>query len=200
MTARRIDQIWLLGGLVAILVLVAATWFFVISPTRDKTIVLNGQAEETTMQLAKLKQKVADLEAKNKKLTGYQDTLTARQNALPTEYRTTDFLRQLQDTGTAVNIQVSGISVAAPTASKAVTTVVELPIMLTAAGSAANLSEFLDRLQNVQSRAVLLYSVNVTADPAGKTPDAVTATLNLKAFCTPPTDPKKTNTCLAKTT
>ena len=199
MSARRIDQIWLLGGLLAIVALVAATWFYVIAPTRDKTGTLTSQAEETSLQLVKLRRTVAELAEKNKSLTAYENTRTAREKALPNEYQTTDFLRQLQDTGGAVDVEVSGISVGAPTASKAVASVVELPIMLTAAGSAPRLSEFLDRLQTVQSRAVLIYSVNVTADPAGETADAVTATLNLKAFCTPPTDPKKPNTCLAKT-
>jgi Tfp pilus assembly protein PilO len=194
MGARRIDQLWLLGGVVTIIALVAATWFLGVSPVDAEKETLQTQTEDTRGQLTKLNHEIADLSEKKKQLATFKTQLTTKQNALPTKYNTTDFLRQLQITAATVHVEVSGMTVGAPAKSTVVSSAVELPISLTADGTPANLSRFLAQLQTVQPRAVLITMIAVAT---GAEPGTVTATLNLNAYCAPPTDIKVPNTCLA---
>jgi hypothetical protein len=60
-------------------------------------------------------------------------------------------------------------------------------ITLTASGTPANLSEFLHRLQNIQSRAVLIKSLSL----GGSDPSHVEATVAIDTFC------RKSDTCKA---
>ncbi len=183
---RNIDRLWLLGGVVAMILLVAGSWFLLISPKNTEAAEVRDQAAEASSQLIALKRQVAQLKEESAKLPAYTIQLEANRRALPTTSGVPDFLRQLQDSGTAVNVEISNISVSGPELSKVVATVYQLPISLSAVGSTANMSKFLNRLQDVQPRAVMLSSValTTTAMPGGST--VQTASISLKAFVAPP--------------
>jgi type IV pilus assembly protein PilO len=183
MGARRSDRLWLAGGLVAIIALVAASWFLVISPKFAEGDEVQAEAESTRLQLIKLNKDVAKLAEQAKQKATYQAKLETSQAALPTSYNIPAFLRQLQDSGAAVNVQVSGFAVTNPVKSAVDPTAAELPIALTAQGSAADLSRFFNRLQNVQTRAVLIESIGLTS---GAESGGLTASIGLKAFCLQP--------------
>lgn len=183
MGARRTDRLWLAGGLVAIIALIAASWFLVISPKFAEGDEVEAEAETTRLQLIKLKKDVTKLAEQAKQQATYQAKLRTSQAALPTSYGIPAFLRQLQDSGAAVNVQVSGFAVAGPVKSATDATAAELPITLTAEGSPADLSRFFTRLQNVQARAVLIESIGLTTAPDG---GGLSASIGLKAFCLQP--------------
>lgn len=182
MTHRQ-DRIWLLGGVVVMILLVAGGWFLLISPKNAERDDAQSRVAAAGADLTALKRQAATLKAESAKLPAYTAQLTMNRKALPATSGVPDFLRQLQVSGTAVDVEISGISVGGPALSKAVPTVYELPISLTASGRAGNLSKFLDRLQIVQPRAVLLTSVGLTGAP----PAVVTAAISLTAFVSPPT-------------
>ncbi len=183
MGARRSDRLWLAGGLVAIVALIAASWFLVISPKFVEGDEVQAEAESTRRQLIKLNKDVAKLAEQAKQKATFQAKLKTSEAALPTSYNIPAFLRQLQDSGSAVNVQVSGFAVTPPVKSQKDPTAAELPITLTAQGSAADLSRFFDRLQNVQSRAVLIESIGLA--PAGEA-GGLSASIGLTAFCLQP--------------
>ncbi|MET0416669.1 MAG: type 4a pilus biogenesis protein PilO [Actinoplanes sp.] len=180
MGARRGDQLWLIGGVAAIVALIAASWFLVISPKFAEGDQVQADAETTRIKLIELNTQVAKLAVKNKQKATYDAKLKVSETALPGSYNMPAFLRQVQDSGAAVSVQVSGFSVSAPVKSTKSTGATEVPIALTAQGSAENLSKFFTRLQNVQSRAVLINSIGLT-----KTNDAtgLSASIGLTAFC-----------------
>ena len=199
MAARRTDQIWLGGGMVAIVVLVLASWLLLISPKFAEADEVQTQADDTAIQVTRLKKEGAALVAQEKKKTTYQTALDDKKRALPSHYDIPAFLRALQDSGTKVDVEIGGLTVGAPTASDAVQSSVELPLSVSAEGSVDNLSKFLVRLQNVQDRAVLLTSVSLSMPVDTDTTTATTpapgadteatdrnATLNITmtAFCT----------------
>jgi hypothetical protein len=100
-----------------------------------------------------------------------------------------DFLRQLQDSGELVGVTVTGVTVNAPEQATG-SGVYSLPITVTVEGVADELGRFLDQLQRVQPRAVLVQSANMTA--AGEAGSAtsgadkqLTMTLAVKAFVAP---------------
>ena len=59
MAARRANQIWLGGGILAIVAMIAASWFLVISPKFAEGDEVQAQAETTRLQLIKLRKEVA---------------------------------------------------------------------------------------------------------------------------------------------
>jgi type IV pilus assembly protein PilO len=190
MGVRRLDRVWLLGGVVAVLLLVAAGWFLLIGPEFATAGQVQDQAGDEQTELITQKKDLAALQAKYKQVNALKTALKKNQAALPATSGVPAFLRQLQDSGTAVNVDVSLLTVAQPQLSTEVSTVYELPITLTATGSADNLSRFLDRLQKVQARAVLLTSVGLTggttSDSSGAAdPNGMTASLALTAFVSP---------------
>jgi Tfp pilus assembly protein PilO len=99
---------------------------------------------------------------------------------MPDSYDVPNYLRALQTSGTAVKVGVSDVSVGAPTKVIGANDFISVPINLTVTGTPADLGRFIDRLQNVQSRAVLITSVSLSAATAA---NSMSAALTLSAFC-----------------
>lgn len=183
MGMRRTDQIWLAGGLALMVLLVAGGWFLFISPKFGEVDEIDAEAETAQIQLIKLNKEVAALEQDERKKATYVTQLKLKQTALPTRYDMPAFVRELQDTGNTLDVDISQLSVGSPVSSATVPSAVELPITLSADGTPANLSKFLTALQT-GSRAVLIKSVNVSAQEGASSQ----ASIMLSAFCVPPAD------------
>jgi Tfp pilus assembly protein PilO len=185
MGARHADRLWMIGGVVAAALLIAGGWFLAINPKNAEADQLHDEKETTEIRLITLRQDLTKLQQDSEKLPQYKATLARNKLALPEDSGVPDFLRQLQDSGELVNVEVTGVTVSAPTVVTG-TAVYALPITVTAEGAAAGLGKFLDQLQRVQPRAVLIESANTavtSGDEAKK--DALTLTIALKAFVAP---------------
>ncbi|NMO50883.1 type 4a pilus biogenesis protein PilO [Actinoplanes sp. TBRC 11911] len=178
---RRTDQVWLAGGLVLILALIAGGWFLFISPKFGEADDVDAEADTAQSQLIKLNKENAALDQEEKKKATYVAQLKVKQTALPTRYDMPAFVRQLQDTGTKWDVNITQLGVGSPVSSVSVPSAVELPITLTADGDAADLTKFLTALQS-GSRAVLVKSVAITSDTT-----STQASILISAFCVPPT-------------
>lgn len=194
MGARNSDRIWLVGGLLTIVTLVVASWFLVISPKFAQGDNVRGEVETAQIQLLRLNREVAELAALAKQQRSYEAKLRSSRIALPSGDKMPAFLREVQDSATDVGVAVSGFNVAALAKTTSVPSAFELPITLTATGSAANLSKFFNRLQNVQSRAVLISSISL-APSSATTGAELSANISLKAFCLAPVTATKTDNC-----
>lgn len=182
MRTKHADRLWMIGGAAAAVLLLALGWFLAISPTNADADNLREQTASTETHLAALRRRLAELKEQEANLPAYRAALKLNQDALPKDSGVPDFLRKLQESGDAVNVVVSAVSVGTPGQNTAVPTVFDLPITVTAEGSAADLGRFLDRLQRVQPRAVLIESANMTAsEDDGKT----SISIMLKAFVAP---------------
>jgi Tfp pilus assembly protein PilO len=181
------SRFWLIGGAAAAAVLLAAGWFLVIGPQYAQTSSLREQAVTTQLRMTSLQHRLAELRQENERLPQHRAQLTRDRQALPATSALSDFLRELHTAGDSKGVSVTGFVVGTPTQVVAAgTQVYALPITLTASGTAAKLSQFLDQLQQVQPRAVLISSVNaVPGDDGGSFAGAVTLTLNLRAFVDP---------------
>lgn len=183
MTARRIDQIWLYGGLALIVLLIAGSWFMLISPTYAEEAKAIGATEDTTIQLTKAKNSFSALKEETAKLDEYTDQLAGYQAALPVASKTNGipaFLKQLQTMGTKLNIDVSGYSASAEEASEEVSVVTTLPIALNIEGDVEQVSKFVRQLQTVQPRAVLINTGNLSVSSEGQ----AALSLSLNAYVT----------------
>lgn len=189
MGTRHVDRIWIFAGAAIIVALTVASWFLLINPKYVEAADIRDQAKGTRAQLVTLQRKLSDLQRDSSQLPRYRAALQKNQQALPLDSGMPDFLRQLQASGDKARASVSNITVAAPALVDGSTRVYEIPMTLTAEGSTAQLSAFLVRLQNVQPRAVLIESANLTSRaPAagGDTTGGSQINLQLTAFVAPP--------------
>jgi Tfp pilus assembly protein PilO len=185
MRARHADRLWMAAGIVVVALLSVVTYFLVVKPQFDEATALSEQTTTAELQAADLRKRIVKLAADKSKLSALKTALAARQDALPADSGVPAFLRQLQASGSKVGVDVSGLTVGTPVPEKAVSGVWSLPIQLTAAGSPAQLGDFLNQLQGAnQKRAVLIESAALsTQGDAGK---VETLNLTVKAFVAPP--------------
>jgi Tfp pilus assembly protein PilO len=192
MGARNVARVWLIAGAAAIVLLTVASWFLLISPKFTDAADVRAQVDDTQTQLIALRKKIAGLEDQKSRLSSYKAALKANQRALPADSGVPDFLRQLQGSGEATGVKVSGVSVAPPAQAAGVSGVWQLPITLNAEGNPDKLGEFLNQLQAVQPRAVLVQSANLTQGGASDTSGTGGAatqpslSLSLLAYVAPP--------------
>ncbi|MEU7907044.1 type 4a pilus biogenesis protein PilO [Actinoplanes sp. NPDC049118] len=191
MRTRHADRLWVIAGAVVVALLGAVTWLLLVNPQHTEAADLEEQTEAATAQVTQLRKRNAELaadQAKIGELTKQYDALAA---ALPPDSGVPEFLRQLQASGNAVDVEVSGITVGVPAEEKTSPGVWALPIQLNAEGTAKRLGAFLQLLQGAdQKRAVLIETANVSAgDSDDNESDAapqMLLNLGIKAFVAPP--------------
>jgi Tfp pilus assembly protein PilO len=184
------DRIWLLGGLIAALLLVAVVWEFVISGQYSHTSSLRSQTSQAQDQANGLRQQNAQLKADSANLPAYQAALAAGQQALPQDTGMSAFLSELHSIGAANGVIVNQIQVGNPEAvtggkgsvSAVSGPVYELPATLILTGAEDNLAVFLKQVQAQQPRAVL---ITTGAEAPGQNAGQVQLTLSVYVFVAP---------------
>lgn len=180
MGAKHADRLWMFGGIAGAVLLLVIGWFLAISPMNAEADSLRAEAEDTQTQLITLRRRLSELQEQNAKLDTYRTALKANQQALPTHSGVPDFLRELQASGDTVDVHVPTLSVSQPETSKTTPTIYELPITLGATGRTDDLRRFLDQLQLVQPRALLIESASLTDGEKGEK----SLSIKLRAFVT----------------
>ncbi|AEV82019.1 hypothetical protein ACWT_1003 [Actinoplanes sp. SE50] len=179
MNLLRSDRVWLFGGIGLIALLVAAAWFLPIKSQYTDAATARDQVGDATAQLAKLRKTLADLNVEQAKMDTYKANEARYKLALPTGDAIPAFLTQLQTMGLDLNVAVDAYSASGHDKSQVVPTVEELPITISATGSIANLSTFVNQLQYTQPRAVLIQTANLQVSTK---PDKSTLDLTMSAF------------------
>jgi Tfp pilus assembly protein PilO len=196
MDARRGNQVWLVGGTLVIIMLIAASWFFLISPKFAQADEIRAEADTASMQLIKLKSQVADLQKKEATKPTILANLRSSQAALPTSNNMQIVLRRVQDAELALGVTVSSVTVSVPVKSTTLPAAVDIPITMLAVGAPAEVSGFLVRLQTVYSRALLIRTVSLTVATNEATNKLEsTLSLGLSAFCLKPVKASATENC-----
>jgi Tfp pilus assembly protein PilO len=189
MRIRQSDRLWLIAGVTVVALLVAFTWLRLVIPQRTEAAELREQTATTEAQASQLRKRTAQLAIAQNKIGELTRTRNARAAALPAGSGVPAFLRQLQAAGTAVDVDVSGVTVGLPSEEEKVPGVWSLLIQLTADGTAAGLGAFLDDLQDSgQKRAVLIQNAGLSTEGGeGKGAGRVLSlSLTVKAFVAPP--------------
>jgi type IV pilus assembly protein PilO len=191
MGARHADRLWMVAGAAVIVLLAVVSWFLLINPQKTEAADLKAEAEQARSQALDMRKRIATLKKQKANLPKLKATLAGYQDALPADSGVPAFLRQLQASGTDLDVDVSGVTVSTPSEVENLPGVWALPIQLTAEGSAANLSTFLQELQGTdQKRAVLIESANLTSaqveDADTDKAEKMSVSLAVKAFVAPP--------------
>jgi Tfp pilus assembly protein PilO len=177
-------QLWAAGGTVVGAALVAIAWLFFINPKHGQTDDLNKEAAAVAHKVGVLQVRLTELRTQNEKLGEFQAQLASDRAALPATVDSAALLRQIQASGETVGVSISAITIGSQAHVPAGTTVYGLPVSVVAAGQADGLSRFIDQLQQVQPRAMLITGANL-ATAAGK----VTLTVTFTVFVSPAVTP-----------
>jgi len=79
----RVDRLWMVGGVLGAAVLLAVTWFLLVTPQHEERDNLMESVQVTQRQLGLLQQRIGKLQKDNEKLPEYQAELAKAQKALP---------------------------------------------------------------------------------------------------------------------
>lgn len=208
-------RVWLGGGLVLVIVILALGWFVVIGPVRTDTALTRDEIESVQLQNTLIEAKNAKLKAQNDDVATLRANLAGAVAALPTDGGLPAFTRQLSaqaaahsvtltsvvvgassevaasDSGAAAAaapVATDGTTAAAPAA--ATTGLMQTTMTVTAAGLGRDLTGFLSDIQVAGPRRALVTATQVApADvAAGSGPDAAsTLNLTLTVFSAPVT-------------
>jgi type IV pilus assembly protein PilO len=185
-------RLWTIGGAAGAAAVLVLSWFLLISPQNGRTGALEDEAALARAQAATLETKLSKLREQNQNLFQYTAELERARQALPEDSGMSEFLRSMQAAGNATAVDVDRIAVQAPTQVNAAgKAMYSLPLTMTANGTAANIDRFLNALQMVEPRAVLVDRLEVTAgEMPGNRPETlagnVSVSLDLTVFVSPP--------------
>jgi hypothetical protein len=222
------ERLWLISGGIVAFVLLLIGYFFFIDPQRSQTSDVNGRVTSVKQQNAVLQAKIDALREENKNLAKWQSEVNQARLALPSTSGVPDFLRSLQSLGSLTHTDVTALSVGQPTpvtapvgatqpnsdtgaqpsatptatssAAPVSVSVYSLAINATVTGAPTALEKFLDQLQGVQPRAVLVTQIKESAatTTSGKVSSGeASLQLTMNAFVAPavaaaPTTPTAT--------
>jgi Tfp pilus assembly protein PilO len=181
------NRLWMAGGVLGAVLLLAIGWAFFIGPQRSQTRSLQNDTVATDLRVSALRHKLVELRLQNEQLPQFRTQLARYRQALPVTSSLSDLLREMQVAGDSTGVAVSGFIVGASSEVTGVATpIYAVPVSLTATGTAAQLNRFLDQLQQIQPRALLISSANaVPADEGGSLAGPVTLTFAVQAFVAP---------------
>ena len=163
----RPDRLWMFGALAGAVALSALAWFLLIGPQRTETTDVEDQTAQAEGQVVVEQRKLARLTAEYTERDKYAAELATNRKALPTAAATGDLLRELQSAGDVAGVTVSSLSAGSPTEIKGASGVAAVTITVTAAGRLDKLQAFLDQIQRIQPRAMLVFNVSFAPSENG---------------------------------
>lgn len=190
MQAKHLDRIWLAAGAVFTVVLIALTWFLMVSPQHQQRDGLRAQTDVAEGKVVALQRRLTELRKQQTKLEEYKATLASQRLALPAGSALDALLLEMRDAGTATGVAVTSLLVApASEVTGSGAQLFQLPVTVISNGTGPQIERFLTQIQQVQPRAVLISTANVTADNQDKSfSQKVTMTLNMHVFVAPEKD------------
>ncbi|SHN20933.1 type 4a pilus biogenesis protein PilO [Cryptosporangium aurantiacum] len=179
--------LWVIGGVVGTLLVLALGGFLLIRPQQAHTAEVRAQTETAQASVDALRSRLAQVRAQNSRIAEYRSAYQTARAALPTTAALSTFLRSVQSSGSRAGVAVSGLIVGAPSQVNGLgATIYALPITITATGTASKLDGFLNQLQRVQPRAVLVSTANATPNESSNSlRGSVLLTLGLQMYVAP---------------
>ena len=166
------DRIWILGGVVAALLLTFLVWQLLIKSQNDTTNSVKQEIASAQQQVSDSSLQLSRLRADAPNLDKYKAELAANQAALPTGSGIPAFLDELHAAGQASGVSLEQLQVTPPvviTGPQAGTTpIYQLTVTVVGTGTDQGIASFLQQLQAVQPRAALLTSVIESPGSSGQ--------------------------------
>jgi Tfp pilus assembly protein PilO len=190
--------LWIGGGTIGLVLVAMLGWYLLIGPEYAKTDRLREQTATAQDSMTSLRQKLALARKQNIDFDSYQAELAKARAALPGTSGLSTFLTDVQAASVNAGVEVRGLTVGTPLQADGTNgQIYALPITINAAGTAPKLDAFLNRLQRVQPRAVLISTASLAPDASSLSlAGAATMILGMRAYV----DPSSRTTALAAPT
>jgi hypothetical protein len=104
-------KVWIGGGIVLALLVVAASWFFLISPELDNASSLRDQAASTQFGNTQLEANLTVLKRKSQQMSRYSADLRDALETLPFDSGLPTFTRQVYAQAQSTHVQIAAITV-----------------------------------------------------------------------------------------
>ncbi len=115
MVARRMDRVWIAGGVVVAVALAAVAWLFFLSPQLDSKAATEQQVADTQMQNLLLHNKISQLRAERAHAGELRQQVDVLQAGLPVQHDLDSFTDQVAEHAKAAHVTVASITPGAPT-------------------------------------------------------------------------------------
>ncbi|WP_203930000.1 type 4a pilus biogenesis protein PilO [Virgisporangium ochraceum] len=169
------------GALAGAVALSALAWFLLIGPQRDATVGVEDETVAAEGQVVVEQRKLARLNTEFADSQRFAAELAANRQALPLVAATGDLLRELQNAGEAAGVTVPSLSAGSPVELKENAGVASVTITIAAVGQMQKLQRFLDQIQRIQPRAMLVYTVTFAPNDSGGSLTGATSQLTVSA-------------------
>lgn len=130
-------------GIIVLVVLVAAPWWFVIEPTRERIALLDGELKQVEKEIVQQQAILAQFAVFERQEAELRQTLEALVAKLPSEREMPPLYRTLSDTAFQVGLAVTLFQ---PRDPRIRDFYAEIPITVTAEGGYHDVATFFDRL------------------------------------------------------
>jgi type IV pilus assembly protein PilO len=130
-------------GVVGLVALVAASYFFLLAPLQERIAVLVERKAKVSADVAKARAQVAEIERFRRELAELEKRLVLLQDRLPSEKETPTLYRALSSAAEQAGL---GVSLFQPREARSKDVVNEIPIVLAAEGSYHQLAKFFERV------------------------------------------------------
>lgn len=186
MLASRTSR-WSIGTALLCVVLLAASWFLLISPRRAEAADLTQQASSVNAQIGTMQQQLARLRDEYAGLAQQKDELKAIQAQLPPDADVAGLVRDLQDFAGTAGVTLQSITPGTPvvlaadgspdpSATATTGSVISVPLALAVSGQYFEDSLYLKYLQTQMTRSVLITGLSTTPATASETTTGATPT------------------------
>jgi Tfp pilus assembly protein PilO len=186
------ERVWIGGSVLGAVLVAALAWMFVISPEFSHASSLNDQTSSAQQQNSLLQIKTNKLRKQSQNLPQLTQQLAQARAGLPSASGLTDFTRQVSALATSQDVTLSQVTVGAAKSASgnpaAAGGLYAIAITLTTAGEVHHLEAFINNLQYVGNRRVLISSVQLAPSANAKTvsiSQAASATIQLAVFVAP---------------
>jgi type IV pilus assembly protein PilO len=130
-------------GVVGLVALVGATYFFLLAPVQERIAALVERKAKVSADVAKARAQVAEIDRFRQELVELEKRLVLLQDRLPSEKETPSLYRALSSAAEQAGL---GVSLFQPRAAVAKDVVNEIPITLAAEGTYHELAKFFERV------------------------------------------------------
>jgi type IV pilus assembly protein PilO len=151
-------------GVVGLVALVGATYFFLLAPVQERIVALVERKAKVGADVVRARAQVAEIDRFRQELVELEKRLVLLQDRLPSEKETPSLYRALSSAAEQAGLGVSLFQPRAPVAKDVVN---EIPITLAAEGTYHELAKFFERVAGLP-RVVTVNDFKMSGLPKSK--------------------------------
>lgn len=198
---------WSVLTAVAVVLVLVAGWFLLISPKRSEAAELTAQTDTVTAENQLLETQIATLQAQQKQLPEWQAELAQIRTQLPASPALPGLIRTLSDEADRAGIELVSLTPNTPVVYGASSTTGLVPealagldVQLQVSGGYFEIQQFVNNLERMERVMLVLGLTMAEGGDETESSGTLTGTVSGRVFLVPPVGTTTTTTTTATTT